>query len=312
MSLRNTAAMRGIAVALLCQCAACVTPGPEPTKPRSDTLIAQASVAARLAYERGDFGQARQLYRQALTRARAVDDAGLAADAAYNLAISEIALGNYAVAEQLLPEAVYDAGRAASATDDILLLRAKVAYLREQLPEALAIASVVADSRAALALRLQAMLLRGHIFCERGELAPARSELQRVQGLGAAADAKLPPAIRADRAKLEGMIARLEGNLAAAAGLFDSEAELLRRAHRYRDMGYALARVADAYLAAGQPDLAADRYYLAARSLDARGEHATAQAFLASSLAAADKAGKQNARERALSLLDEISRRAGP
>lgn len=302
---------RNLAVVLLAL-SACAAPSPEPGKLLGDALITQTSAAARLAYERGEFSLAQPLYRRALTRARAINDAALAADAAYNLAVSEIALGNYAVAEQLLSDAGYDAQRAASATDDILLLRAKVAYLLKRLPQALTLASAVADATVALSLRLQAMLLRGQIYCERGEVASARSELQRINGLGAKGDAELAPAIRADRAKLEGTIARLEGNMATAARLFDTEAEWLRGAHRYRDMGYALARAADSYLAAAQPNLAADRYYLAARSLDARGERADTQTFLAASIGAAEKAGNQNSRERAQSLLDEISRRGGP
>ena len=97
-----------------------------------------------------------------------------------------------------------------------------------------------------------------------------------------------------------------------AARSFEAEAELLRMAHRYRDMGYGLVRVAEAYLAAGQPALAADRFFLAARSLDGRGDTEAAKALLASSLSAAEKAGDEKARARAQMLLEEITRRAVP
>lgn len=308
----NSAAKRCYTLALLCLCAACASPDPAPDRPRGDTLVTQASAAGRLAYERGEFGHAQQLYRRALTRARAMNAADLAADAAYNLAMSEIGLGNYDAADQLLGQAEYDARHAASTTTDILLLRAKVAYLRGRLPEALALASEVASTGAALSLRLQASLLRGQIFGDRQELAAARAELSWVRAYDNARDPALTPAIRADLAKLEGTLARADGNMVAAAAFFEVEAELLRRAHRYRDMGYALARAADSYLAAGRADLAADRLYRAARSLDAQGQSGAARAFLLSSLSAAEKAGDEPARARARALLEEITRRSGP
>ncbi|MDH3315330.1 MAG: hypothetical protein OER43_06135 [Gammaproteobacteria bacterium] len=304
--------IRGISAALVCLCASCASPGPEPSESRGDAIVVQASSAARLAYEQGNFGQAQKLYRRALTRARAMNDAGLAADAAYNLAMSEIGLGNYGAADQLLDEAYYDADRASSNTADIQLLRAKVAYLRRQLPEALTLIDDVTGSKAAQSLRLQAMILRGQIFCDTPNLEAAKSELRAAEKLVASSKTVLTPPISADLAKLEGTIARLEGKMTIAASSFDAEAERLRIAHRYRDMGYALARAAEAYLAAGQPALAADRFFLAARSLDGRGETDAAKLFLASSLSAAEKAGDKDAHARAQMLLEEITRRAAP
>lgn len=299
-------------VALVCLCASCASPGPGSGVARSDTVVVQASSAARLAYEQDDFGQAQQLYRRALTRARAINDATLAADAAYNLAMSEIGLGHYDIADRLLRQAYYDADRASSHTVDIQLLRAKVAYLRMRLSDALTLLNEVIGSKAAQSLHLQAMILRGQVFCETGDSDSAQAELRAVENLVASSKTVLSPSISADLAKLEGTIARLKGKMDAAAGSFDEEAELLRIAHRYRDMGYALARAAEAYLAAGRPALAADRYYLASRSLDGRGETDAAKALLESSLSSAETAGDQNARVRAQMLLEEISRRVGP
>ena len=304
--------IRGISAALVCLCASCASPSPQSSEARGDAVATQASSAARLAYEKGYFGQAQKLYRRALTRARAINDAKLAADAAYNLAMSEIGLGHYEAADQLLRQAYYDADRASSNTADIQLLRAKVAYLRMRLPEALVLVDEVADSKAAQSLHLQAMILRGQIFCETGDPDAAKSELRAVEKLVAFSNTDLTPAISADLAKLEGTISRLEGKMDIAARYFDAEAKRLRIAHRYRDMGYALARAAEAYRAAGRPALAADRFFLAARSLDGRGDTDAAKLSLASSLSAAEKARDKDARIRAQLLLREITRRAVP
>ncbi|WP_418317114.1 hypothetical protein [Piscinibacter sakaiensis] len=270
--------------------------------PAVESQVTQAFEVARRAYQQGDFAQAQLLYRQALQRAREIDHAALAADAAYNLAVSEIALQNYAAAVQLLREAGYDAARAGTDTFEPLLLRAKVALLRQRPAEAIALADqVIAAPAAAPALRQQAMLLRGQVHAEAGELAAARADLRAV---ALPADA---PALAADAKKLEGTIASHSGDHAAAARLFDAEAELLRAALRYRDMAHAYARAADAHLAAGHPALAADRFYLAARSQHASGNAAAANRHLAASLAAAAQAGDAAASARARALLDEIN-----
>ena len=308
----RTVPVRAIPAVLVCLCASCASPGPGPGVEPGDLVVVQASSAARRAYERGDFVQAQKLFRRALTRARTINDAGLAADASYNLAMSEIGLGDYDAAEQLLRQAYYDADRASSNTADIQLVRAKVAFLRMRHAQALALLDDVAASQPARSVRLQAMILRGQISCDAGDLDAARSELRAIQKLVSDAEPALSPSIGADLAKLEGTLSRLEGKADAAASSFDDEAELLRVAHRYRDMGYALARAAKAYRAAGRQALAADRFFLAARSLEGLGDTDAAKSFLASSLSAAENAGDHDARIRAQMLLEEITRRSAP
>ncbi len=309
MTFDHSAAARVTSALLVCLCASCASPLPE-REARGDVVALQASSAARIAYEQGDYALAQQLYRRALTRARAINDAALAADAAFNLAVSEVGLGQYAAADRLLRQAHYDAGRASSGTTDIQLLRAKVAYFQQQIPEAQRLIDEVVGTKAEPALALQARILRGQIFCETAGVHAAKVELQAVEKLATPAVLSMP--VRADLAKLRGTVARLEGRVVDAAEFFEAEAEFLRLAHRYRDMSHALARAAEAYLASGQPALAADRFYLAARSLDGRGDTDAARTFLASSLSAADQARDDGARLRARMLLEEISRRRGP
>jgi len=304
-------ARRGLAAILAGLIVSCTSaPPPQPSAPAADAEVVQSMAVARRAYEQGAFAQAQALYRQALLRARAMDHAALAADAAYNLAVSEVALRNYDAADRWLREAGFDAARASTDTAEPLLLRAKVAYLRGRPAEAVAFADSMIDSAASLALRRQATILRGQIRAEAGDLALARADLHASMPPEAAAPGA--PAIAADVKKLEGTIAWREGNPALAAQHFDEEADLLRLAARYRDMGHAFARAADAYLAAADASRAAQRYFLAARSLDGLGDAEAAKAHLAASIAAASRAGDEAASGRARALLDEINRRAGP
>ncbi len=312
MRARGEIARRGLLALVIGLTVSCAAPPQKPRAPAAESQVTQAFAVARRAYEQGDFAQAQALYRQALTRARAIDHAALAADAAYNLAVSEIALQNYDAAEQLLREAGYDAARASTDTIEPLLLRAKVAVLRGRPTEAIALANQVIASGAAPELRHQATLLRGQIHAESGDLAAARADLRAAAPLNASSAAALAPALAADAKKLEGTIARHNGDSVAAAQLFDAEAELLRAALRYRDMAHALARAADAYLMAGNAAPAAERFFLAARSLDGLGDATAARKHLESSLAAAPRAGDAGASARARALLDEISRRAAP
>jgi len=309
---QRDAVIGGLSAILLSLCTACAGPGPRPSEPAGDTLVLQASSAARLAYDLGNYSQAQTLYRRALVRAQAINDADLAADAAYNLAMSEIGLQHYEAADQLLRQSEYDAVRASSDTIDIRLLRAKVAYLRERLPEAIALANQVIASKAPRHMHLQAKILRGQIFCDTGELPSAKSELQSIEGLVASAKSDFAPSIRADIDKLRGVIARLDGNMVVAARFFDAESELLRTAHRYRDMGNAFARAAGAHLSAGNSALAADRFFLAARSLAGLGDLGSAKVFAESSLTAAANAGDDDAHARAQMLLEEIAKGGVP
>ena len=312
MRFANEMARRSLLAVLVCLTAACSSPGPLPIAPAAEVRVTRTFAVARRAYQQGNFDQAQALYRRALTRARAIDNATLAADAAYNLAMSEVALRHYDAADQRLRDAAYDATRAATDLTEIRLLQAKLAYLRGRPAKAIALTDALIASAAAPRIHLQARILRGQISADAGDLVAAFAELHTVKNVAAGAPRPLSPAIAADAAKLEGSIAQRDGQLHTAARLFDSEAALLRRANRYRDMSYAFARAADAYLLVGNAALAADRFFLAARSLDGLGDSDAARPYVDASLAAAARAGDAATSARARALRDEISRRAAP
>lgn len=312
MTLLRVVARRGVPALLVGLCLSCASPETVPRAERGDPVFVQTSSAARLAYRQGHFEQAQKMYTLALRRARAINDPALAADAAYNLGVSEIRLGDYAAAARLLDQAHYDAVRASSNAADIQLVRAKVAFLRMRHPETLALLDGIATLNPSQSIRLQAMILRGQVFAEAGNEKAASLQLQSAQALVTSSQPVLPDSVNADLAKLEGTVARLGGEHSRAARIFDREAELLRVARRYRDMAYALARAAETFNAAGEPALAADRFFLAARGLEGLGDVGAARAFLASSISAANEASDHDARARAEALLEEFTRRHAP
>jgi tetratricopeptide (TPR) repeat protein len=296
--------MRCLPLIFVVWAASCVSsplPAPQET---GDMEFANSCAAGRIAFDNGDFSRAQTLYNRGLTRARAVNGADSIVDAACNLAICEIALRHYQAADVLLREAEYDALRASAKSGEVQVLRAKVAYLLGHLAESADLAAKVIDSRADEDQRLAASILKGQILCDTGNLPAARAQLQRVEKL-AGTFRSLPPSTTADVIKFRGTILRMEGSYEAAARLFDGEADLLRSTRRYGDMSHALARAAGCYLKAGKPALAADRFFLAGRSIGAQGDAAVACQWLAAGMAAAEKAGDAAARARVAALLEE-------
>jgi tetratricopeptide (TPR) repeat protein len=268
--------------------------------------LLELSEAAHLAYDRGDVPRALVLYRQALDRARVMNGAQDIVDAACNLAICQIALKHYQPADVLLQEAQYDAARGSLAGAEIVLLRAKVAYLEGRLRDCQRLAGEVSGTGANASIRLQALILKGQALCDAGDLAAAKVQLQSLDK-SAAALGSLTPSVLAEASKLRGSIARAEKRNDDAASLFDQEANLLQLSRRYAEIGNALARAAESYLAAGKPKLAADRFFLAGRCMAAQGDAETAKPLLASSISSAEQAGDQAARARSAALLKDIT-----
>ena len=104
----------------------CAT-SPTSTVPPKDKELSRTSHLARAAFEDGATAQAIDLYRKALNRAIAMDDATEIGNAAYNLALCHIILGQLDQASASLAEAKADVKRSGSNPADVLLLEATVA-----------------------------------------------------------------------------------------------------------------------------------------------------------------------------------------
>jgi tetratricopeptide (TPR) repeat protein len=259
--------MRRFVIALtFLMLAGCATP---PTAPPRDKELSRTSDLARAAFEAGATAKAIDLYREALNRAHAMDDATEIGNAAYNLALCQIILGQLDQASALLVEAKAAFQRSGSNPADVLLLEATIAQRQGKLEQALSLADQVLSASPDKNDLFQATLLKGTIACQQDDPARARTAL-------AEADKHHVPnaPLLAARERLAGNIFLLEGNPAEAAAAFDRAAALFQKAKHYRDMALTLRRAGEAYREAGDTQRAEDRLFRAKRSLAAQGEKA--------------------------------------
>ena len=212
---------------------------PTSTVPPKDKELSRTSNLARAAFEDGATAKAMDLYRKALNRARVMDDASEISNAAYNLALCHIILGQLDQASASLAEAKAAFKRNGSNPADMLLLEATIAQRQGKLEQALLLANeVLSASRDENGL-FQAALLKGTIACGQDDAARARTALTEADKHHIANAALL-----AARERLAGNIFLLEGNPAEAAAAFDRAAALFQEAKHYRDMALTLRRAA--------------------------------------------------------------------
>jgi len=240
-----------------------------PTSPPKDKELSRTSNLARAAFEDGATARAIDFYRKALNRARAMDDATEIGNAAYNLALCHVVLGQLDQVTALLAEAKAAFKRSGNNPADVLLLEATVAQRQGRLEQALSLADQVLSASPNENDLFQATLLKGTIACDQDDPAHARTALAEADQHHVT-DA----ALRAARERLAGNIFLLERNPAEAAAAFDRAAALFQKAKHYRDMALTLRRAGEAYREAGDAQRAEDRLFRAKRSLAAQGEKA--------------------------------------
>jgi tetratricopeptide (TPR) repeat protein len=244
----------------------CAT-SPTSTVPPKDKELSRTSNLARAAFEDGATARAIDLYKKALNRAIAMDDATEIGNAAYNLALCHIILGQLDQASASLAEAKAAFKRSGDNPADALLLEATVAQRQGKLEQALSLADQVLSASSDESRRFQAALLKGTIACAQDDPASARVALVEADKYHITNAALL-----AARERLAGNIFLLEGNPTEAATAFDRAAALFRKARHYRDMALTLRRAGEAYQEAGDTQRAEDRLFRAQRSLAAQGE----------------------------------------
>ena len=261
--------MRSFFIALtLLTLVGCAT-SPTSTVPPKDEELSRTSNLARAAFEEGATAKAIDLYRKALNRASAMDDATEIGNAAYNLALCHIILEQLDQASASLVDAKAAFKRSRSNPADVLLLEATVAQRQGKLEEALSLADQVLSALPDESHRFQVALLKGTIACGQDDPARARAALIEAD-LHHVTNAPLLAA----RERLAGNILLLESNPAEAAAAFDRAAALFQEAKHYRDMALTLRRAGEAYREAGDAQHAEDRLFRAKRSLDAQGKKA--------------------------------------
>jgi tetratricopeptide (TPR) repeat protein len=238
---------------------------PEPERPADDELRRMLQ-NARTAFDRGQTDQAARTFERALERARLVDRPREIGNAAYNLGLILISLGDYPTAELRLREAQAELVRAEENLADVLLVRARLAQFQDDYSKAAHLAEEALShpqSHPEPAHRVQALILLGIVRLQQGELAAA--EQHREQALHAMPSDPAVP-LQALAAALEGKLLQYREQPLAAANSFDEEADLWRAARLYGEMAAALRRAGEAWLEADNARNAADRLFRAARS----------------------------------------------
>jgi tetratricopeptide (TPR) repeat protein len=244
----------------------CAT-SPTSTAPSGDKELSRNNNLARVAFENGSTANAIDLYGKALQRARAMDDATEIGNAAYNLALCHVILGQLDQASVSLAEAKTAFKRSGGNPADVLLLEATIAQRQGKQEQSLSLADQVLSASPDESHRFQVALLKGTIACEQGDAARARAALAEVEKIHVT-----NPTLLAAKERLAGNIFLLEKKPIEAAAAFDRAGALYQKAKRWRDMALALRRAAEAYRAAGDTERAEDRLLRAQRSLAAQGK----------------------------------------
>ena len=262
---------------LLCACAG--RPAEVAQKTVRDQQWLSSMQTGRSAYDQGQFLLARRLFAQALERGRQMDRAEDITDATFNLAATQIQLGDFNAANSSLQQAKSEIRRSGDSLSEILLLEARTARLQRDEKRSRAIIEQLLQQLPATERRLrsQALLLGGLLACEAGDKSWAIQHQARAAEL-LANDS--PPLLAASQAELQGCINLLQQQPLAAAGEFDRQTVLLQQAHQYRQMVNALRQAGIAYAAAGQNDQAAERLFRGARSAFSQKRFPEAQILL--------------------------------
>ncbi len=248
---------------LMAGCAA-GTPVPEPfTLPLQERLDSR-NRAARLAFDRGHYRQAADLYGQSLDTAYAIDDTSAVVNALYNQAVS-LALAEDSQGARSGVAAARDelvrAGR--PIPNEIALLQATLAYRDGDYDAAWDITDrLVREATGSVAEH--AWFLRGLLAHDRNDLAALDTSITMLSSRG-------NPDLQPDILELRGYRLEKQGDSNGAAKAFEQASRIRNESGDYRGMGRSLVAAAAALEQSGQDRQAAVYYLRAGRSTAERG-----------------------------------------
>ncbi|MCX7818568.1 MAG: hypothetical protein N2652_05075 [Kiritimatiellae bacterium] len=256
----------GAAAVMLAMCLGCRSPQPLPPAV-PDPEVRRLAGAARRVWELGDAEAAARLYREALARARALDEPAAIAGTAGSLAVCLYELGNAAAAAPLVREAIVAAGRAGRVEPDLMVLDGRVRLGVGDLDGAARAAeAALRAAQPGTEGRTAARLLAAQIAIAQSNIAVAAESL-------AAARRELPQSASAPlRAWAEEVAAaerELAGDPAGGGRAWLEAAHWRGRASQPARVARALVAAMRAFERAGEPLAAADAALRAARALAA-------------------------------------------
>lgn len=227
-----------------------------------DENLDRASRAASMAFGKGAYEQAADLYRQTLEHAYARDDSEVIVDTQYNLAIVWLRLGALEEAQAAVDDAKSELSRRTQTPPvHLQLLDATLLFHAGQTAAAWEMSEqLLADSSAAE----PEVLSRLHFL--RGLIADERGDIERLRTSVAALETANSAALDADRMELRGRLEMAEQNWSAAADTFAAAAALHREVLDYPNMVRALAMAGEASSRMGRLREAAVFFFRAGRS----------------------------------------------
>ncbi|HBJ38601.1 MAG TPA: hypothetical protein DDZ51_28400 [Planctomycetaceae bacterium] len=311
-----------------------------------DRPLARQSRQAVESFHYGYDDEAIEHYRLAIRRAWELDDAEAIGNTAYNLAACWAAMQQFEPARQALAEARAELRRSGQSEVDAWLLEAKIARAQGRLGDAAYLADCVvapmirrdpacnescSDKKES---RLLAMVSRcrgriakclGHddapdacegynvslaifkanLAMDSGDIPAARESISRARQTEVA---QTDPAARAEIAAAQARLLLMLQRPEDAAQRLDDEAGWLRESGHLRELPMATSSAAEAFLQAGQPVEASERFYRTARLLYGRGDLLAALFFLERSISLAVEMNESDLQLRAAFLLEEIER----
>jgi|GEM_PF-586271 len=312
-----------------------------------DRPLAKQSRQAVEAFHYGYDDEAIEHYRLAIRRAWELDDAEAIGNTAYNLAACWAAMQQFEPARQALAEARAELRRSGQSEVDAWLLEAKIARAQGRLGDAAYFADCVvapmirrdpacnekccnkAESRLLARLRgcrdriakclghgddepdvcegynVSLAVFRANLALDSGDVPAARASLSRARQMNVA---QTDPAARAEIAAAEARLLLMLQRPEDAARRLDEEAQWLRESGHLRELPMATSSAAEAFLQAGMPIEASNRFFRTARLLYGRGDLLAALFFLERSISLAVEMSDVDLQLRAALLLEEIER----
>lgn len=281
-----------------------------PTRQVDPELYRNAK-SARTAFAQGEYKLAVRLYRRALNRARAMDNAIEIGNNAYNLAASLMELGDYDQSRKLLEESRSSFKRAGKVPEGVFILEIKNALGRESLEEAQELLEAAVSRNSVVLvpeMLIQYKLLAAEIALKLGDLTLVQRELESTRDdLGQVKDSVL----EGDFKRVEGELLFLQDKFADAGIAFDRWADFMRKGEQYNTMSVALGKAGAAYQKAENYCASLDRYFRSARSLYAQEDQVAALKMIEAALEVAPECEDESSREQIRNLFLEIKGEAG-
>lgn len=271
----------------------CATPRPVE---RPDVELGRKESVARGAFDRGDIPRARDLYLEALMRAREIGDPEEIGSHAYNVALCHVLLGQHERALEYLRQARYEMDRAGMNMASLLLVEAEALLALNRADDARRAARQALQEADQPEFRAHAHRLLAVLELNAGNTDAARGEYRRARRH--AQQSSLPVQARVE--EVLGRIALAEDNQVEAAITYDRVAELFRRSGYFGDMAKAWILAGEAYEAEDQHAAAGYRYFQAAGSLFGQNHPNEALRMIERAIEAAERAEDMR-------LADEIS-----